>query len=258
MKAIVILSGGPDSTAAALWALANRYAPELVTFQFRNESQYGELRAAITVAGILGLPHKIIDFKSPLHVFNNNMHIMMHAGVPKMSEDKSKPYLMPFGSGTLLAYTSSYAIHEGISTIVWGATADDAANHAEYTQGFCNQMAALVKTATGHDLNIIAPFNMLHKPQVLETFSGKLDLFSSTWSCRTQGNIQCGICEGCVARRVSAEVAGVCDQTTYANPLNVKVPNINKPLDQYSQKDWEDLNKIAPLNCEDSPQPIPT
>lgn len=96
MKAIVIFSGGPDSTAAALWAMVHGYEVELVTFQFRNEAQYGELGSAMRVAHLLNLPHTIIDYKSPMNVFSTNMHILMHAGVPPLKDDKSKPYLMPY------------------------------------------------------------------------------------------------------------------------------------------------------------------
>lgn len=40
-KAVVVFSGGPDSVAAALWAVENDYQPELLTFQFRNKASMG-------------------------------------------------------------------------------------------------------------------------------------------------------------------------------------------------------------------------
>ncbi len=40
-KAIVIFSGGPDSTAAAKYALERGLNVELLTFQFDTDQQYG-------------------------------------------------------------------------------------------------------------------------------------------------------------------------------------------------------------------------
>ena len=254
-QAIVILSGGPDSTAAALWAMAKGYDVALITFQFRGDAQYGEIFSSMRVAAALKLPHRIIDFKSPIDAFTPNMHIMMHAGVKPLGIDKSQPYLMPFGSGTLLSFAASYAIHEGVSAVIWGATADDGAAHWEYSQDFCSQLSALIGKATGKHIDILVPFSAMHKPEVVTGFAANADLFAKTWSCRTSSRIQCGQCVGCMARRVSADLAGVPDQTIYSsaqftNPL----PQLrSKPLGAYTSNDWLQMQNVAPLNCEDKP-----
>ena len=78
-KAIVVFSGGPDSTAAALWAQQSGYDVELVTFQFRNAEQYGELKASFKVAEIMGLKHTIFDFRSPMQHFSTSSHAFRYA-----------------------------------------------------------------------------------------------------------------------------------------------------------------------------------
>lgn len=252
-KAIVILSGGPDSTAAALWAIASGLDVSLITFQFRDDEQYGEIYASMRVAEGLKRPHRIIDFKSPIRVFTPNMHIMMHAGVRQMEGDKSKPYLMPFGSGTMLSFAASYALHEGINTIVWGATLDDGSANFEYSKNFSDALAGLISKATGHDFEILVPFEKKHKPEVVAAFSGNPALFASTWSCRKGSVLQCGVCEGCAARRVSADLAGVADETIYQQP-NFKTPlsRFKKiGLSELSDSDWTRIKEIVPLNCDD-------
>lgn len=252
-RALVILSGGPDSTAAALWALDNGYQVDLITFQVRGDAQYGEIFAAMRVAAALDLPHKIIDLKSAIGAFTPNMHIMRHAGVKPLGVDKSQPYLMPFGTGTLLSFAASYAIHEGVSTLVWGATADDGEANWEYSQEFCDHLAALINRVTGTSLKIVAPFSSKHKPQVLASFAQHLGLFAQTWSCRTASNIQCGQCEGCIARRLSAQLAAITDQTAYTSlaikPLPAELAR--KAIDTFTDSDWKTLGDFAGIYCSD-------
>lgn len=251
MKAIVILSGGPDSTSAALWALEEGYEVELVSFQFRNESQYGELKSAIAVADELELPHRIIDFKSPMHVFTEYMHVMMHAGVPELGHTKDEPYLMPFGVGTMLSLAVSYALHEQKYHIVWGATADDGTVHAEYSAAFCNKLSELVEMATNQKVAIHTPFSDMHKAEVLSAFRTRENLFSRTWSCRNGESIQCGNCEGCNARRVASNIAGVTDSTSYremgfSSPLSEFA---SADLQALTKKDWKHIHDTVIMSC---------
>ena len=75
-NAIVIFSGGPDSTAAAYWAINEGYEVELLTFRFAdNGSQNGELHSAKEVSKELDLQHNFIDFTSPLHQFSSQSRV---------------------------------------------------------------------------------------------------------------------------------------------------------------------------------------
>src|SRR5690348_3274490 len=85
--AVLVFSGGPDSTAAAIWAVSNGFDVSLLTFQFRGADQQGEIFAAQTVARALGLPICIIDFKGPMLAFRSGIHPMMHAGIRDESRE---------------------------------------------------------------------------------------------------------------------------------------------------------------------------
>src|SRR5205085_8353760 len=116
--AIVVFSGGPDSTAAVLWALAEGYQIELLTFQFKNKEQYGELRSAMKVAELLKVPHTVFDFKSPMQHFRPDVHILMHAGTPAGNTASTKSHLMAFGPGMILETASYYALYFGVYTVI--------------------------------------------------------------------------------------------------------------------------------------------
>jgi 7-cyano-7-deazaguanine synthase len=237
-EAVVIFSGGPDSTAAALWALANGYAPELLTFQFRNKAQYGELRAAIDLARELTLEHTIFDFKSPMAHFEPGMHILMHSGTTT-SASSSGEQRLKFGAGLILAAAANYALLYGKSTLIWGATKDDAEGGTlDYTQGFCDKMAELISGTAGQPFRIIAPFSHMRKYEIIaQQFHDKDDLFARSWSCKSDDITQCGECHPCIARRVSARLAVVTDKSIY------KATRVNWP---FTEQQLADVSLIKP------------
>ncbi len=219
-KVIVIFSGGPDSTAAAQWAVSKGYPVELLTFQFTNgRSQDGELHSAKEVSKELGLQHTILDFSSPMHLFSSQSRVLMHIGIPKSIEkNKDKPHLLSFGSGMVLSTVACYAIYNEVDTVIWGATKDDGYLNKDYTQNFATSFANLISEVSNTEFKIIVPFSEKHKYEVLSNYRGQENLFAKTFSCLFPiEDEQCGICKACITRRVSAELANLKDYTRYIN-----------------------------------------
>jgi 7-cyano-7-deazaguanine synthase in queuosine biosynthesis len=221
-KAIVIFSGGPDSTAAALWSIAQGYETELLTFLFKDKSQYGELKASIKIADSLSLKQTLFDFKSSMGAFEPNAHILMHAGTEVVGVDKSLDHRLPLGAAMILTTACNYAVYNGIHTVVWGATKSDSqSGNYEYTQDFCDDLASVLSKVVTSKINIIAPFSNMRKYEIIkEYYSAKEALFANTWSCKSGGSVQSGDCHASRARRVAARMAGVPDNTEYLRPLN--------------------------------------
>jgi 7-cyano-7-deazaguanine synthase len=243
-KAIVIFSGGPDSTAAALWAINQGYEVELLTFQFKNEDSYGEIKASMDIAQALKLKHKIVDFKSPLHMFTHRIRPMMHSGIrEKESEEQASPYLLPYGSGIILSFASSYAIDAGIKNIVWGATRDDRKDNPSYSVDFATELASLISKTTGKSITIHTPLHAKHKYQVVGSVIDQSDLFHKTWTCIEEGPTQCGKCVACITRRLAVDIAKKKDLTPYISPTynsSLSAQDI-QDIPSMSQEDRDEL-----------------
>lgn len=218
-KAIVVFSGGPDSTAAALWAIANGYEVELLTFDFKAQKQYGEIASAVKVATRLKLKHTIIDFRSPMASFGDKVHILMHAGTEVGLADQTSDHRMPFGGGMILSTASCYATYNGVNTVIWGANLDDSVgNPYEYTEEFGNYIAKIVSQSIGCPFSILTPFSGKPKAAIAVEFLNDADLFADTWSCKVESQIQCGECKACVARRAASAAVGLQDNSNYIKP----------------------------------------
>lgn len=214
-KAIVVFSGGPDSLAAALWAQKQKYDPWLLTFQFKQAEQYGEIFAATLLAKLLKFQHEIIDFKSPMLSFAPTVHVLMHAGTPTTT-DRSKHHRMEFGAGMVMSTACTFAVYNGIDDVVWGATKDDIfGGRFEYSQEFADGLALLVASTTGRPFRIHVPYAKKSKHQVLAELVGQEELFAASWSCKIGTLLQCGTCQSCVARRVASKAAKLADSTAY-------------------------------------------
>lgn len=216
-RALVVFSGGPDSTAAALWGLEKQFTVELLTFQYKHKQQYGEIKSSIDIASALALPHTILDIFTLLSYFSPNAHIMMHSGTRSGDSESVTEHTLPFGTGMILSIAANYAVYKGFDSLIWGATKDDGFDGAYgYSKQIADDIGIIVSKTVGSEFTIYTPFHDLHKHEIIgKFFKGRELLFAKTWSCKKGGAIQSGDCAASVARRIAARLAGIEDSTRY-------------------------------------------
>ncbi|OQP66239.1 7-cyano-7-deazaguanine synthase [Niastella populi] len=221
-NAVVIFSGGVDSTAATLWTLEQGYDDvELLTYRFADERrQYGELKGAMTVASHLNLNHTIIDHQIPYPAYPlTNQPFCQHIERKELPNDVALYGVFPFNVALLLIFGASYAALRNATDIIFGAIADEAHIspdfRTEYTE-LITQLLNKSKTVTKKEMKVITPLVNKHKWEIMETYKGKEDLFHKTWSCKySNDSTHCGECYGCEGRRLGALLAGLDDKTAY-------------------------------------------
>lgn len=111
------------------------------------------------IAKALSLDQTICDFKSPMQHFSSDVHVLMHSDLVEGDISTKKDHHLTFGAGMVLATAANYAIYNKKYLLVWGATRDDAASGKfDYTQEFCDALAALITQTIGQKFSIVAPF----------------------------------------------------------------------------------------------------
>jgi len=251
-RALVLFSGGPDSTAAALWGIDNKYEVELLSFLFKLRETNRELRSAMNVAHRLSLKHTIIDLKDYIGFFGDGIRPITHGGIKSPEHNYRRCRLLPFGAGVGLSIASSVAIHRGINTLLWGATKDDGSGRPDYRQSFAHQLMNIIQSVEeGKNFEIIAPHADKHKFQLLTAFNSREDIFSLTWSCTEQNIEQCGACHACFVRRIAARIAKISDQTVYINH-KLKFPLTENQLNNPNLIDEDTWHQI--LESKNTPQ----
>lgn len=245
-KCIVVFSGGPDSTAAALWAQDQGFEVELLTLHFYSPSQDSEVAAAGNVAQSMGIKHTIADLRCLMPTFGPPITILMH-GIDRHGKNIGNATIsssiMPFGPGFVLSLASSYALSNDALIVVWGATKDDGLKRVEYKDNFGKGLAKLISSTYGIDFQILTPFAEAHKHEVLSCFRDKPDLFAKTWSCTRGCDTQSGDDGASRSRRLAAHLAGIEDRTAYMQQeleIPEKLKNASDPIN-LTDDEWIEL-----------------
>jgi 7-cyano-7-deazaguanine synthase len=226
-KAVVLSSGGLDSTTTMALAKAEVY--EIYSLSFRYGQRHAfELEAAQRVAKVLGVKkHLIMDIN--LRRIGGSA-LTADIEVPKGRDEEevagSIPITyVPARNTIFLSYALAWAEVLEASDIFIGVNAIDYSGYPdcrpEYIEAF-ERMANLATKAAveGHThLTIHTPLIHMTKAEII---SKGIDLgvdYSITHSCYdpTSDGAACGLCDSCLLRRKGFKEAGVKDPTRYAS-----------------------------------------
>jgi len=226
-KAVVLSSGGIDSTTAMAMARAEGYEVYSLTFNY-GQRHARELQAAERVARALGVQeHLIIDLD--LRKIGGSA-LIDAIEVPKgRSEQEMKQGIpvtyVPARNTIFLSYALAWAERLGAADIFIGVNAIDYSGYPdcrpEYIRAF-EQMANLgLKAAVEGKLRIKihAPLIKMTKAEII---CAGLELgvdYGLTHSCYdpSADGRACGACDSCLLRKKGFQGAGVIDPTVYVS-----------------------------------------
>src|SRR5438876_8822854 len=230
-RAVVLLSGGIDSTTTLAIAIADGYEAYALSFGYGQRHQI-ETQAARRVANSLGAKeHRIA--KIDLRVFGGSA-LTDDVAVPKQRSKKEIAHgipvtYVPARNTIFLAYALAWAEVIGAHDIFIGVNALDYSGYPDCRPEFITQFEKLARLATkagveGTRYQIHAPLIEMTKAQIIRK-GAKLGVqFSLTTSCYdpTPDGRACGECDSCLLRRKGFREAGVEDPTRYARHPELK------------------------------------
>lgn len=226
MKALVLLSGGIDSTTCLALAV-EQYGTENV---LALSASYGqkhdkEIHSARAVADYYGVPLRELDLavlfagSSCTLLKGNDSEIPKESYAEQLEKTDGKPVstYVPFRNGLFLASAASIALSNGCEVIYYGAHADDAAGNAypDCSEDFNKAMNGAVFIGSGKQLRIEAPFIGKHKADVVLEGLRLSAPYHLTWSCYEGGDKPCGKCGTCRDRVSAFRANGVEDPVEY-------------------------------------------
>lgn len=204
--ALVLLSGGPDSTTLLHHVVKKENRrPLALHFSTGLGPNQRELVAAKALAKDVAVPLQIFDIS----------HFIAAAG-GAMPTIHSEAHVLRFGTAVILSMASAYAIQHQIPSVWVALHKEDAEEATEYSPKFIEYINSGV-SLIGEVCQVKAPFHDLTKEKVLR-YAEELQVpISKTWSCVSPiKGIQCGACGACRARREALEKANLKDATKYS------------------------------------------
>lgn len=175
-EALVVLSGGQDSTTCLYWARENHERVRAVTFDY-DQRHRREIEAARTVAKMAGVTdHEVIELgpilkgRSPLT--NPNEDLEQYQDAEQMAAvigDRVELTFVPMRNALFLTIAANRAMVAGIDCLVTGVCQEDNANYPDCRDVFVQSQAETIRQALGVDrFTIHTPLMDLTKAQSIE------------------------------------------------------------------------------------------
>ncbi|TKB74430.1 MAG: 7-cyano-7-deazaguanine synthase QueC [Nitrospira sp.] len=229
MKAVVLASGGLDSTVAAAVARRDGYRLHLLSVDY-GQRHRRELDAAGRVAQALAAEdHRIValDLRaiggsaltSELAVPKGRSETQRAGGIPAT--------YVPARNTLLLALAVGYAETVGARTVFIGANVIDYSGYPDCRPEFLRAFEAVARLGSkagveGRGIEIKAPLIELSKAQIIELGTRLGVPFELTHSCYdpTESGEACGQCDSCLIRLEGFRAAGRTDPARYVRTLS--------------------------------------
>lgn len=221
-KAIILLSGGLDSTTCLAYATSKNYQCYAISF-FYNQKQKSELSAATNIAKEYKvIQHQIIDITS-ITALQNTSLVDDNIKVEDYSGSNAIPNTyVPARNTILLAIALGYAEVINANHIFIGASHIDYSGYPDCRPEYFEAFKKLANLATckaimGEKIIIETPLLNLSKAETIKLGISLGVDYSKTITCyrANQDGMACGKCDSCYHRKKGFIDAGVVDPTRY-------------------------------------------
>lgn len=179
-KALVVLSGGQDSTTCLFWAKGQFDEVHAITFDY-GQRHIIEIDAATTVAKMAGVQsHDIVKVpdclisSSPLTSGANLEQYQSPEQMEQVIGDRRETTFVPMRNALFLTIAANRAEALGIPNLVTGVCQMDNANYDDCREVFIRASEQYINTALGHDhrgtqaITIHTPLMFLSKAETVE------------------------------------------------------------------------------------------
>jgi len=224
-RAVVLLSGGIDSTTTLAIAMAEGYEAYALSFDYGQRHQI-EMEAARRVANSLGAKeHRVA--KIDMRIFGGSA-LTDDLDVPKKRSETEIAHgipvtYVPARNTIFLAYALAWAEVIPAGDIFLGVNAIDYSGYPDCRPEFIEAFEALANVGTkagveGRRFHIHTPLVRFSKAEIISKASQLNVDLSLTHSCYDPSpeGLACGECDSCLLRLKGFREAGIEDPIQYA------------------------------------------
>lgn len=212
--AVVLLSGGLDSTVCTYKAVTDDYTVHALTIQY-GQLHAVEIEKAKITAKKLGLEHIILSLDFPWKG-SALLDASLSLKVSKDNTDSIPNTYVPSRNIIFLSIAMSWAEVLGAEVIFIGVNQVDYSGYPDCRGEFIEALEKTFQVGTkcgieGNKIRIKAPLLELTKKDII-LLGEKLQVpFIDTWSCYKGEHSPCGMCDSCHLRQKGFYNAGIKD-----------------------------------------------
>ncbi len=228
-SALVVFSGGQDSTTCLVWALKKFKTVSAITFNYKQRHQV-EIESANkiisllndkkkpvieTLKGITKIEHAIVDISFISDVLKTAM-----IQDTEITYDKDTGLPTTFVPGRnifFLTIAAAYAYQQKIRHLVAGVCQTDYSGYPDCRDSTIKSLQATLKLGLEYDIIIHTPLMWKSKAETIKKMEklGGLELYKFTHTCYKGERPACGECFACKLRLNGFQQAGLKDPLEY-------------------------------------------
>lgn len=229
MKAVILLSGGLDSSTVLYQAKVDGYECYAISFDYQQRHRR-ELASAKVVAKEAGVKqHQIVSFDLTLWggsaLTDHQIDLPQDRSLSEMSETIPITYV-PARNTIFLSFALAYAETLQATCIYIGVNALDYSGYPDCRPDYIQAMQEVFCLGTkqgreGKPISILAPLINLKKTEIIQLGNQLGVPWEKTWSCYAGLEVACGVCDSCQLRLAAFAELGLTDPLPYAQGLKL-------------------------------------
>ena len=219
-RAVILVSGGLDSTTVLALAISQGYACYALSFDY-GQRHRAELIAAERVSRALGdVEHKVVNLN--LDTIGGSALTDLSIAVPEVETEGIPVTYVPARNTVFLSIALGWAEVLGAHDIFIGVNAVDYSGYPDCRPEYIAAFEAMANLATkagveGQKVTIHTPLMTQSKGDIIRNGVALGVDYALTVSCyqATEDSLACGKCDSCRLRRQGFVDAGIQDPTRY-------------------------------------------
>lgn len=216
-RAVVLFSGGQDSTTCLHWAMGEYREVSAVSIDY-GQRHRTELDAARRIAARLGVPHEVLGVPALAQLGGNALVDTDRAVAARDGEVPTT--FVPMRNVVLLSLAASRAVQwrepesSDPAVVVCGACEQDFSGYPDCRRKTMDALETALTMAVDGWVKIVTPLMRLSKADTVRlarSLPGCWDSLALTVTCYHGRRPGCGECPACVLRRKGFDAAGETD-----------------------------------------------
>jgi 7-cyano-7-deazaguanine synthase len=222
-KAVILLSGGLDSTTVLYQALVDGFDCYALSFDYQQRHQK-ELAAARQIAQTAQVSeHRVVAFDlrswGGSALTDSSIELPIDRDLGQMAQEIPVTYV-PARNTIFLSFALAYAEAIQASRVYLGVNALDYSGYPDCRPEYIAAMQQVFDLGTkqglgGNGIQIAAPLINLHKTEIIQLGNRLGVSWADTWSCYDGGELACGVCDSCQLRLAAFAELGLVDPVAY-------------------------------------------
>ncbi len=214
-KALVIFSGGQDSTTCLYWAKQRFDDVFALTFDYGQRHNI-ELKSAEKIAQLAGIKQEVLNlgpiFKGLSPLTDLSRDVEKYDDVSALPSGLADTFV-PGRNILFLTLAANRAYVLGCDSLVIGVAQQDYGGYPDCREDFITKMESAMASGLDSDLKILAPLMHMTKENTVtlaQSLPGCMEALAFSTTCYN-GAPPCGSCNSCLLRAKGFAQAGVSD-----------------------------------------------